>query len=172
MGARVHVQLVVDLVGEVEVADTAGDRVLAVGEVEAHLARVPLGVTVLPRSTDDALEPVRRVPTDGIVKHDQATTSTQERFEARTLVSVDRAALGRIEDHHIGGVQLLGRAEALGTRSPRSTIVQDPSPLFEKARVVVLSGAVCFRPRADEDPQRVLQGRTGCGCREEQGSEE
>ena len=75
-----------------------------------------------PRAADEALEPVRVVRDSPGVNHDEAAAPRQERLEVGAFLPVgDVAGLLRVQDQHVGVVELRLRGEGVApvARAPR-----------------------------------------------------
>ena len=114
------------------------------------------------------------------MNHDEPAAARQERLEVGALLPVgDVAGFLRVQDQHVGVVELRLRREGVGAGGPGAAAVQERHPLLEEARMIVRPWTVRLRAAANEDAQwRLLHDRDilaerqhAHGCNKEQKSE-
>jgi hypothetical protein len=94
------------------------------------------------------------------VDDDEPAAALEEGVEVGAVGSVGNvAALLRVDKQDVGGGELLGAGKRVASRGAGAALVEERDPLREKARVVVLAGAVRLRTGADEDAKRRLCSR-------------
>ena len=94
-----------------------------------------------------------------IVQNHQATTAFEEFFQIGSLRPGDLHPVRRVDNHHVGFLQLLGLGEIEIARDLHSAIAEQCRPLLEKAGMIVLVWPVSFDATTDEDAQRFSRSR-------------
>ena len=163
--ARVHVEVVVNLVIKVEVRRARRDGMRAVDVVEGHLALEPLRLPMHPRAADDGL-PILHPVLDGLGRHrrrvedDHAAAALEERLEAIAQRAFrKRPAVLREHHEHVRLGELLGGGEFKATIHLHAALGEERGPLAEEARVRVDFLPAIGLPAANEHAQRFGGGR-------------
>lgn len=152
LGQQVHV--VVDLVVDVEVTYVLRDRVVVIGEVEAHRCLQPLRLPEMPRTADNRLEPVVILGHRRRVDCHDATTTCQELHQILPLVAdLDIPGLLRVEDEHVGLIELFLGREFHAALALCAASIEHGHPFLQKLREIMRPWAVRFFATADEDAQ-------------------
>lgn len=152
-GQQIHV--VVDFVVDVEVADVLGDRVVVIGEIEAHRGLQPLRLPKVPRTADDGLEPVVILRHRRRVDDDQTAATGEELHQILPLIAnLDVSSLLRVQDEHVRLVELLLRWEFHAALALGAAFIEHRHPFLEKLREIMRTGSVGFFTSADEDAER------------------
>ena len=152
VGHQIHV--VVDLVVHGPVGHVLRDRALAIGEVQLHRAFEPPGRAVAPRAAGDRPEPVRIARDVAGVDGDQAAAAGEELRQILAIGGIrDVARLLRVQDQHVGLVELCLGGKGLGPGRARAARVQQRQPVLQEARMIVGARSVGLRPGPDEHAQ-------------------
>ena len=141
LGQQIHV--VVNLVVDIKVADVLGDRILTIGEVEAHRGLQPLRGAFLPRAADDVLEPVMIAGDRSRVNRHHTTATGQELHQMLPLfANLDVARFLRVQDEHVRAIKLLLRREFEAALALRTALIEHRHPVLEELRVIMGTGTV------------------------------
>ena len=108
-----HVHLVINFILPVEVGDATGDGILRIDEIEPDLALMPLGLLLslpAPRAAQNLLGPLVLIAgDDAIMDHHHAAAALEKLLEPGAFLAGDLHAVGGVDDHDVGSVQLGGR---------------------------------------------------------------
>src|SRR5437667_2193197 len=95
-------------------------------------------MAVLPSPADDGLEPLRVVPNNPIMKHNQPATELEKFFQVRALRPFNGSAVRSIDNQHIGVLKLKFVRKVCATFRAHAALIQQRFPLLQKAWMIML----------------------------------
>ena len=158
---RVADEVPVALVHQLELVEVPARSGASPGEVEVERAVAELRLPALPRQAD-ALGQRRRRPRGRRPRSGCRPAPPPRARKASRSSAVRRVPAGivRVEDDHVGRLELLRRRPALGGLDASTLVGQSraaPTSAFSHSGIVVLARPVVLRPGGQDDPQ-LLRG--------------